>query len=128
MNIAIVCIAIASFLPIVCAGLAKREGFAGKNFDNNNPRQWLAKQTGASARANAAQANSWEALPIFAAGVLSAEFLHAPQGRIDMMAMAFIACRIVYIGLYVGDIASARSIVWAAGLALSFALFFANMF
>ena len=128
MNIAITCIAIASVLPILCAGLAKRGGIATKTFDNNNPRAWLAKQTGAAARANAAQANSWEALPIFAAGVLSAEFLQVPQGRIDMMAMAFVACRIVYIGLYVGDIATMRSVVWTAGLLLSLGLFFANMF
>jgi len=128
MNIAIVCVAIASFLPIVCAGLAKRGGIATKTFDNNNPRAWLAKQTGAAARANAAQANSWEAFSIFAAGVLSAEFLHAPQDRIDMMAMGFIACRVVYIGLYIADIATVRSLVWSAGLVLSFALFFANMF
>lgn len=128
MNIAILCIAIASFLPIACAGIAKQPGIRAGNFNNNTPRDWLANQTGTSARANAAQNNSWEALPVFAAGVLAAQFLHAPQGRIDMMAMAFIACRVVYIALYVANIASLRSIVWFAGYGISLALFFANMF
>lgn len=128
MNIAIVCIAIASFLPVACAGIAKQAGMRAGKFNNHTPREWLAKQTGAAARANAAQANSWEALPVFAAGVLSAEFLQVPQGRIDMMAMAFIACRIAYIALYVGDAASLRSVAWFAGYGISLALFVANMF
>ena len=126
------CVLIAALLPIACAALAKSGQMTKPpnqgGYDNNNPRAWLAKQTGSAARANAAQSNSWEALPIFAAGVLSAEFLQVPQGRIDMMAMAFIACRVVYIGLYLGNIAPMRSVVWTAGLLLSLGLFFANMF
>ena len=54
MNLAIASLLVAGLMPIVCAGIAK----AGqKNYDNHNPREWLAKQTGYRARANAAQGN-----------------------------------------------------------------------
>ena len=56
-----------------------------RSFDNTGPRGWLAKQTGAAARANAAQQNSWEALIVFAAGVLSAQIAGAPAARVDAL-------------------------------------------
>ncbi len=127
MNIATVCLAVACTLPILCAGLAKRGGVVSRSFDNNDPRGWLAKQTGAAARANAAQQNSWEALIVFAAGVLSAQIAGAPAARVDALAVAFVVCRVVYIGLYVTDRASARSLVWTLGLLISLALFFVGM-
>ena len=68
------CILIACLLPIVCAGIAKSTGFGKKRrdggYDNHDPRAWAAKQTGRTARANNAQANGFEALPLFIAGVL----------------------------------------------------------
>ncbi len=50
----------AGIMPVVCAGIAK-SGFKG--YDNSDPRAWLARQTGFRARANAAQANCFEAFP-----------------------------------------------------------------
>lgn len=123
MSIATVCLLVACVLPIVCAGLAKREGLATGTFDNRHPRAWLAAREGAAARANAAQMNSWEALPIFLGGVLHAELHHAPAAYVDALAGAFIACRVVYIALYVGDRASFRSVVWSGGLVASLALY-----
>jgi uncharacterized MAPEG superfamily protein len=120
MTIALWCLMIAALLPIVCTGIAKW-GFEG--FDNRRPREWLARQSGWRARANAAQANSWEALAIFAAGVLTAHLVAAPQGRVDALAMLFIAARLAYIGSYVADRASLRSLVWLVGLGASLALF-----
>jgi len=47
MNVAIASLLVAGLMPIVCAGIAK----AGKkNYDNHNPREWLAQQTGYRAR------------------------------------------------------------------------------
>ena len=128
MSIADLCILIACLLPIACAGLAKSKGF-GKprregGFDNHNPRQWLANLQGWQARANAAQHNSFEALPIFIAGVLIAERLQASQGRIDLLAMVFVAARLGYIGAYLADRDLLRSLLWAIGLGASIALFF----
>ena len=128
MTIGNYCILAACLLPFVGTLLAKGKGF-GKprregGFDNHHPRQWLAKLEGWQARANAAQQNSFEALPIFIAGVLIAEALRGPQERIDFLAMLFVAARIVYIGAYVTDRAGLRSLVWGVGLAASIALFF----
>lgn len=125
------CILAAALLPIVCAGIAKygamrispRKG----GYDNNNPRAWLALQSDWRARANAAQANTFEALPFFFAAVIIAHQLQANQMRLDIMAVAFIALRIVYIGLYVADKASARSIVWGLGLFVNIGILFAGL-
>ena len=79
------CVLIAALLPFACAWLAKSGGL-GKprkqgGFDNNDPRGWLARQTDWQARANAAQANSFEALPFFIGAVIIAHQLGAPQTR-----------------------------------------------
>ena len=128
MTIAYFCIIVACLLPIVCAGLAKSKGFGRPRreggFDNDQPREWLAKLTGWQARANAAQANSFEALPLFIAGVLVAQQLHAAQATINALALAFIAVRLAFIGAYLADKASLRTLIWVTGVALSVALFF----
>jgi uncharacterized MAPEG superfamily protein len=127
-TLANLCILTACLLPIVCAGIAKRHGF-GKprregGFDNRNPRDWLAKLTGLPARANAAQHNSFEALPLFIAGVLVAQQGGAVQGTVDALALAFVFARVAYIGLYLADKQLARSVVWLVGVGLCVALFF----
>ncbi len=128
MTIANICLIVACVLPIVCAGIAKFKGFGVRRrdggFDNHNPRAWLSTLQGYQARANAAQHNSFEALPLFIAGVLAAQQMHADQYRVDMLALAFIVARLAYVALYVADKPSLRSLVWAAGLACSIALFF----
>ena len=128
MTIANICILVACALPVVCAGLAKSKGF-GKakragGYDNRDPRGWMTNLSGWQARANAAQSNSFEALPLFIAGVLVAQQMQAPQGRVDMLAMGFIAARLVYIGVYLANQASLRSLVWAMGMACCVAMFF----
>lgn len=128
MSLAHYCIIAACLLPIVCAGLAKSRGFGRSRreggYDNHDPRAWLSRQQGWQARANAAQANSFEALPLFIAGVLVAQQLQAPQGRIDLLALGFIAARMAYVAAYLGDFPYLRSAIWFVGLACSIALFF----
>lgn len=125
MTIANICIIVASVLPILTVGLAKVASVTQSDrYDNHNPRAWVAKQTGWKARANAAQANGFEALPLFIAGVLAAQQMHADQAMVDKLAMAFIAARLVYVALYLADVAALRTLVWGVGLACSVALFF----
>ena len=128
MTLANTCIIVAALLPIVCAGLAKSKGFGKRRrdggYDNHDPRGWMATLQGWQARANAAQSNSFEALPLFIAGVLAAQQMQAPQDRIDLLAASFIGVRLVYIATYLADLATLRSIVWAVGLGCSIALFF----
>ena len=113
MTIAYACVLFMGLFPYVAAGIAKK-GF--ENYDNSMPRQWLANQTGFRARANAAQANLFESLPLFFAAVIIASINHAPQARIDLLALGFVAARIAYIVCYVANWPTARSIVWIAGL------------
>ena len=118
------CILVAALLPILCAGLAKAGGRG--DFDNHNPRSWLQKQSGWHARANAAQANTFEALPFFMVAVVIAHQLQASQGLLDLLAMAFIALRLAYIALYVTDLATPRSVVWGLALLVNIAILFAG--
>jgi uncharacterized MAPEG superfamily protein len=128
MTIADACILVACLLPIACAGIAKSRGF-GKprregGFDNHNPRRWLADLQGWQARAHAAQLNSFEALPLFIAGVLVAQRLDASQATVNGLAVAFVLLRVGFIGAYVADRANLRSVLWLLALICSVALFF----
>jgi len=107
--------------PYVATGIAKK-GFEG--YDNGMPRQWLAKQTGFRARANAAQANLFESLPFFFAAVVIASIANAPQNRVDLLAIGFVAARTAYLICYVADWPTTRSVVWLLGLACVVAIFF----
>jgi uncharacterized MAPEG superfamily protein len=115
------CVLIAGLLPYLATIIAK----SGGKFDNNHPRDWLAKQEGWRRRANAAQSNGFEAFPFFAAAVIVAHLAHAPQGRVDLLAMGFIAARVAYIATYIADVAPLRTLVWTAGLGCTVALFIA---
>lgn len=121
MAIALWCVLIAAALPYAAVAIAK----AGK-FDNSHPRDWLAKQEGFRRRATAAQNNGFETFPLFAAAVIIAMTIsHAPQHKVDLLAMGFVVARLVYLGFYLANLASLRSIAWAAGMLCSIAIFFA---
>lgn len=128
MTIAQLCLLAACLLPIGCAAIAKSRGFGKRRrdggFDNSRPRDCLARQEGWQARANAAQANSWEALPVFIAGLFVAGQHQAAQATVDALALGFVAARLAYIGLYLADRAWLRSLLWTAGMATCVALFF----
>jgi uncharacterized MAPEG superfamily protein len=122
------CVLIAALLPIVCAGIAKSGQF-GKprklgGFDNNHPREWLARQTDWRARANAAQANTFEALPFFIGAVIIAHQLGAPQARLDILAFMFVFFRVAYIMMYVSGMGTVRSVVWSIAFAINIAILF----
>ncbi|QWD30510.1 hypothetical protein G6681_01580 [Polynucleobacter paneuropaeus] len=120
MTIAYACVLFMGLLPYVAAGIAKK-GF--QNYDNSRPREWLAKQEGFRARANAAQANLFESLPLFFAAAIIASIAHAPQANLDLLSIAFVSTRIVYLICYVGNWPTARSIVWTCGIACIVAIF-----
>jgi uncharacterized MAPEG superfamily protein len=129
-TVAYACVLVAALLPIICAGIAKW-GLMGKprregGYDNHNPRVWLSRQTDWRARANAAQANSFEALPFFIGAVIIAHQMQATQMRVDILAFLFIFTRIIYIFMYVADLATWRSVAWTVALALNIALLFSG--
>lgn len=115
------CLLAAALLPIACAWIAKAGAFGLR--DNAAPRAWAARQAGWRARALAAQANGFEALPLFIAAVLVAHQAQAPQAWVDGLALAFVAARVAYVACYLADLASLRSIVWTLGMACCVGLF-----
>jgi uncharacterized MAPEG superfamily protein len=124
------CVLVAALLPLACAWLAKSQGLgkprAQGGFDNHNPRAWLARQTDWRARANAAQANSFEALPFFIGAVIIAHQLGAAQTLLDILAVLFITLRIIYIAMYVADLAMVRSAIWTLALLVNIGIFFSG--
>jgi uncharacterized MAPEG superfamily protein len=127
-TIAYWCVFIAAMLPYVCTWLAKSKGF-GKprregGFDNHDPRGWLSRQQGWQGRANAAQANSFEALPFFIGAVVIAHQLGAPQTMLDTLALLFVTLRIIYIAMYIADLAMVRSAIWAVALLVNIGILF----
>lgn len=119
MTIALWCLLAAGLLPQLFGLYAK----ASKGFDNNNPRAWLAHVEGKKARAVAAMDNGYEGLPLFVAAVLTAHILQAPQSSVDMLALGYIAARVVYGVVYIAGLGTLRSIVWGVGLACIVGLF-----
>ncbi len=120
MTIALWCVFVAGLLPYIATGLAKG---GPEKFDNNEPRAWIARQTGAKARANAAQMNSFEVFPFFAAAVIIARVLHGPQQIVNILALIFIAARVVYLLCYIRGLATPRSLVWGVGMASVIGIF-----
>ena len=122
-TIAYWCVLVMAILPIVCTGIAKYGMFSKSRrdggYDNHNPRAWLARQTDWRARANAAQANTFEALPFFFAAVIIAHQLQARQTVVDILAFMFVVLRVAYVLMYVADMAKTRSAIWAAALLIN---------
>jgi uncharacterized MAPEG superfamily protein len=112
---------IAALLPYVAAGIAKG---GDKSFDNNEPRAWLARQSGWRGRANAAQKNMLEGLPFFFAVVLLALYLDAELVPLRNLMMAWIVLRLAYIAVYVWGKGSLRSLLWILSLAVDIAILF----
>ena len=121
MHISYWCILIAAFLPLLFTAIAKSLG--RRSFNNRSPREFQAQLTGTALRAHWAHLNSFEAFPAFAAGVLVAQQIGAGQGKIDALAIAFVVLRVIYGACYIADLATLRSIIWAAAAGCTVALF-----
>lgn len=123
MTLAYWCVLIAAVMPYIFTGIAK---FSGGRYNNYSPREFLEKQEGFRKRAHWTQLNSFEAFPPFAAAVVIAHLTGGEQEYINTLAMAFIAIRVVYGVMYVGNFAALRTLVWSAGLGCTIALFAAG--
>ena len=119
MTIAFWCILAAGILPQLAGLYAK----ASRDYDNEQPRDFLAAQQGAKARANAAMQNGYEGLALFIGAVIIAHFLQADQAKIDMLALGYVGSRVIYSTVYIKGFGTVRSIVWALGIACIIGLF-----
>ena len=115
MSTAYWCVLVAAFLPYVWTVIAKR---SGGRYDNRDPRGWLARQENPlSVRANSAQLNAFEAFAPFAAGVLMAQLAGVAEAMVSLLAMVFVAFRILHGIFYVTGWHYLRSLAWLGGYA-----------
>jgi len=122
MTTAFWCVLAAALLPYAFTALAKLTR-AETRYDNHAPRDWLENLRGWRKRAHWAQLNAFEAFPAFAAAVIIAHLVGAPQARVDDLAVAFVALRVTFGALYVLDRPRLRSVVWGLGFACMIGIF-----
>lgn len=123
MTFALWMVLAAAMLPIVAAGIGKA---GAPGFDNRASPAWERTLSGWRARAMWAHRNHVEAFAPFAAAVLAAQWMGAPQGRVDALAGAFILIRIGYNVAYILDRGALRSVLFAAGFGCVVLLFLSN--
>lgn len=96
--------------PLAMAQLQQPGGY-----NNHNPRDQQAGLSGWGRRALAAHANSHEAFPAFAAAVIIAHLCEADATWASWLSIIFVAARLIYVLLYLADLATLRSLVWTIG-------------
>lgn len=124
MTIPFWCLLVAVLLPYLWAGVGgyyKKQQFG--TIDANHPRAQSAALNDAGARANAAQLNSWEALPVFVAAVIVAHLAGADTGLSATASLVFVASRVLHGLFYVSNRAPLRSLSFLVGLGCCLWLF-----
>lgn len=113
------------YLPRVIVIRAQMQQPGG--LDNHNPRDQQARLTGVGRRANAAHQNMLEAFPIFAAGILASMYARVELRVVVGLGAAFVVLRLIYVGLYLADLAWPRTSVWLLALSCSGGLLLAPL-
>jgi uncharacterized MAPEG superfamily protein len=119
MPIAYWCVLIAALLPIALVSYAK----LGVESDNRYPREDYDNLPPAKRRAYAAHQNAYENFPFFAAAVIVAMTSGAAPATVNMLAIAYIAVRVVHGLLYINNLSSLRSLAYLVGLLINIAIF-----
>lgn len=122
MSIPFWCVFISALMIFIAkAPVAKAQAQDGR-YDNRHPRAQQSRLEGFGARALAAHQNSFEAFPLFAAGVLMAHASQANGVLVDALALTFVISRALYLVCYWADLHWQRSLIWALGLICSLGL------
>ena len=121
MTIAYWCILAVILLPYVFGPIGQLPGLTYEQF--KTPRARQPSLTGWHARANAAHMNGLEIVAGFAASVIVAQTLKAPQTTIDILAMTFVGTRLLHGAFYIANLAIPRTMAWALGVICIIALF-----
>ena len=111
------CLLAIALIPYILAGLGGY--YRSRQFgaiDNNDPRLQSSRMEGVGARVWAAQQNAWEALGLFTATVAIAHLAGADAGQSAIASLVFLSTRILHPILYVANLATLRSLVFAIGL------------
>jgi uncharacterized MAPEG superfamily protein len=121
MTIAEWCVLAAVLLYLLTIAPFKTRGHP--QFDNQNPRDPQFYQPALRARALGAHINGIETFPFFAFAVLLAEFRHAPQQTLDLLAVLFVALRFLFVAVYLRGWGWTRTIVWNLGFLANLGIF-----
>lgn len=130
MTIAFWCIPIAYLLVYatkIVVGVAQYRQNGGR-YDNEHPREQQARLEGWGKRAHAAHMNGFEGFAGFAAAVLVAHVAGGNDHTAGLLAIAYVISRALYVGLYVGNVSTARSLVWGLGFGATLWLFLLPLF
>jgi len=124
MTIAFYCVVIGLLIPLILAGISKRN--TEVHYNNESPRDHIAHLSGKAKNAYNAEQNHYETFPIFAIAVVVAHWLNHDQSIIDLLAITFIIARVLHAIFYITNNGSLRSVSFMIGLACTIGLFFAG--
>lgn len=119
MPLAYWCVLIAALLPYVLGKYAK----LGVESDNRYPREDYDNLPPKNRRAYAAHQNALETFPFFAVAVVIALTMGAPVYTVNLLAVLYILLRIAHALLYIFNQPTARSLVFAAAMAVGVVTF-----
>ena len=128
MAFVITCILVAAVLPyafvlLSCWPSQKERGRWGIGYDNHQPRESQERFQGWRKRAHYAQLNGHEAFAPFALGLLCAQLVSAPEQMVRLLALGFLAARVLHGLFYVLDRPTLRSTVWGIGVLCALLLY-----
>lgn len=121
MTVAFWCVLVALLAPYILSVAARAQTSRASYVED--PRAYSERLTGWHRRAHLAHLNAFEAVPAIVAGVMVAEFTHAPRAYIDALALAFIAFRAMHAACYIADKPMLRSHAWRLGIICVIGLF-----
>jgi uncharacterized MAPEG superfamily protein len=110
------------------ATVAPAKALGHREFDNGSPRDPSFYEHPVRKRALGAHINGIETFPFFATAVLLAQFRQAPQEWVDGLALAFLFTRLGFVGAYVGNKPTTRTVLWNAAFAFNLGIFFLSGF
>jgi len=122
MTFAYACIVIAIIMPIILAGISKKESEVTVN--NNDPRDHIKHLKKRAKYAYGAEQNCYESFPPFAIAVVVAHLMGGTQLTIDILAGLYIFSRLMYIVFYIQGKGMLRSATYMVGLIATISLFF----
>lgn len=122
MNLLIICLMLAALAPILAKAPMMRAMMKETGYDNHHPRAQYANLTGYAARAHAGHQNAFESLILFAPAVVLAVATDNTGVWVQAFAVAHLLLRGVYHWLYLANLSTARSTIWAAATLCSFAI------
>ncbi|GGI77722.1 MAPEG family protein [Shewanella gelidii] len=121
MQTLLICLFIAMLLPYVAKGPVGI-AMAKLGYDNQHPREQQSQLTGYGARAVAAHHNSFESLIIFGLAVVAVIAAGKANDAAAAYAVVYVVARLAYIGFYLANLSTLRSLVWSVGIFCSFAI------